>query len=146
MAIWQIWLIAALVFFIIEIFTSGIAVICFSAGALASAVAALCGASFTWQVIFFAIFTILAFIFLRPLIIKLFMKNGKSVVKTNAEAIIGRQGIVSERICDADNTGRVKIDGDDWKAVSKDRTTIEVGEKVRVLKLDSIIVTVQKIN
>lgn len=145
MSMWHIWLIAALLFFIIEIFTAGIAVICFSFGSLGAMVAAACGLGFTWQVAVFAVITLLSFIFLRPLIIRLFNKNGKGEVKTNAEAIIGRVGIVSERISDEENTGRVKIDGDDWKAVSNDKSTIEVGQKVRIVKLDSIIVTVQKI-
>ncbi len=146
MSMWHIWLIAALMFFIIEIFTAGIAVICFSFGSIGAVVSAACGANFTCQVLIFAIVSLLSFIFLRPLIIKLFGKKGKAEVKTNAEAIIGRTGIVSERICDKENTGRVKVDGDDWKAVSDDLSTIEAGQKVRIVKLDSIIVTVQRIN
>ena len=145
MEMWQIWLIVALVFFILEIFTTGIAVICFSFGAVGSCIASLLGANFTWQVVIFAVVTLLSFVFLRPLLIKLFYKKGKDEVKTNADALIGRKGIVTEAIDPVTGTGRVKVDGDDWKAVSSDEVPIELGARVEILKLDSVIVTVKKI-
>lgn len=144
MELWHVWLIVALAFFILEIFTTGVAVICFSFGAVGSCVAALCGANLTWQVIIFAIVTLLSFIFIRPMLIKLFYKKGKDDVKTNADALIGRRGIVSEAIDPATGAGRVKVDGDDWKAVSADDQPIELGARVKILKLDSVIVTVKK--
>ena len=145
MEVWHIWLIAALVFFVIEIFTTGIAVICFSSGALASMIVSLCGGNLTWQVVFFALVTLLAFVFLRPLLLKFFYKK-KDEVKTNVDALIGRRGFVSEPIDPATGGGRVKVDGDDWKAVSVDNSPIEKGAQVEILKLDSVIVTVKRVN
>ena len=86
----------------------------------------------------------LTFIFLRPVVMRFLEKQSKDV-KTNAEAIVGRRGVVSERIDAAQHTGRVAIDGDDWKAVSEDGSVIEKGQSVEIVKLDSIIVTVKKI-
>ena len=40
---WHVWIIAALLLFLIEIFTTGFAVICLSIGAVAGAVAAWAG-------------------------------------------------------------------------------------------------------
>ncbi len=145
MSAWHIWLIVALIFIVLEIFTNGIAVICFSFGALAGSIVAALGGNITWQVIFFALVTILSFIFIRPLLVKLFYKNGKHEVKTNADALIGRIGIVSEEINNGQNTGRVAVDGDDWKAVSENDEVIDKGTKVKITKLDSIIVTVKKV-
>ena len=146
MEMWHIWLIVALVFLILEIFTTGIAVICFSFGAIGSCIAALCGGNINWQVIIFAIVTLLSFIFIRPMLIKLFYKKGKNEIKTNADALIGRKGIVSEAINPATGEGRVKVDGDDWKAVSADEQPIEMGARVEILKLDSVIVTVKRLD
>ena len=75
-----------------------------------------------------------------------FLDKKPKDVKTNAEAIIGRKGVVSERIDGEQHTGRVAIDGDDWKAVSEDGAVIEKGTNVEIVKLDSIIVTVRKCN
>ena len=144
MEMYQIWLIAAIVLVIIEICTAGFGSICFALGAAFSAIAAGLGANLTWQIVVFAIVSLLTFIFLRPVVMRFLEKKSKDV-KTNAEAIIGRKGVVSERIDATQHTGRVAIDGDDWKAVSKDGSVIEKGAEVEIVKLDSIIVTVKQL-
>lgn len=145
MEVYQIWLIAAIVLVILEIATSGFGVICFAIGAGFAALAAGLGLeSVTWQIVIFAVVSLLTFIFLRPVVMRFLEKKSKDV-KTNAEAIVGRKGIVSERINATQHTGRVAIDGDDWKAASEDGSVIEKGQSVEIVKLDSIIVTVKKI-
>lgn len=143
MEMYQYWLIAAIVLVIVEICTAGFGSICFAIGAGFSALAAGLGAGFTWQIVIFAVVSLLTFIFLRPVFLRFLDKNSKDV-KTNADALIGRKGIVSERIDAAKHTGRVAIDGDDWKAVTDDGTVIEKGVEVVVVNRDSIIVTVKQ--
>ena len=41
--------------------------------------------------------------------------------------------------------GRVKIDGDDWKAQTSDGSAVEVGTKVKIEAFESIILTVKKL-
>ena len=144
MEVYQLWLVVAIILVILEILTAGFGVICFAIGAGLAALAAGLNLGVTWQIVIFAVVSLLAFVFLRPLVINFLDKKSKDV-KTNAEAIVGRNGIVSERIDAAQHTGRVAIDGDDWKAVSEDGTVIEKGETVQVVKLESIIVTVCRI-
>ena len=139
------WLIAAIVLVIIEICTAGFGALCFAIGAAFSALVSGLGGNLTWQIVVFAVVSLLTFIFLRPVVMKFLDKKSKDV-KTNAEAIIGRKGIVSERIDALQHTGRVAIDGDDWKAVSEDGSVIEKGADVEIVKLDSIIVTVRNCN
>ena len=141
---WHIWVIIALVFVIIEIFTTGFAVMCISFGCLFGALASALDWELKWQLLVFAVGTVLAFMTVRPLVYKFFY-NKKNEVKTNAEALIGRKAIVTERIEGELNPGRVKIDGDDWKAVSLDSEPIEVGMAVEVTALNSVILTVKKI-
>ena len=145
MTIWQIWLLVAAVFVVIEICTSGFAVACFSVGCVFGAILAACDLSLTWQVVAFAVGTFLAFVFIRPFVMKyLDKKTNDSGVKTNMDNIIGKTAVVTERI-EEGGYGRVKIDGDDWKAQSKDGTAIEVGEKVIIEYYESIVLTVKKL-
>ena len=144
MEVYQIWLIVAIVLAILEIATAGFGVICFAVGAGFSALAAGLGANVTWQIVIFAIVSLLTFIFLRPVVMRFLDKRSKDV-KTNADALVGRKGIVSERIDAAQHTGRVAVDGDDWKAVSENGEVIEKGTSVEIVKLDSIIVTVKQL-
>lgn len=143
MEAYQIWLIAAIALVIFEICSATFGAICFAIGAGFSALAAGLGAGVTWQIVIFAVVSLLTFIFLRPFMLK-FMDRKSKDVKTNAEAIIGRKGVVSERINAEQHTGRVAIDGDDWKAVSEDGSIIEKGASVEIVKMDSIIVTVKQ--
>jgi membrane protein implicated in regulation of membrane protease activity len=143
MEVYQIWLIAAIILVILEIATAGFGVICFAIGAGFAALFAGLGANVTWQIVIFAIVSLLTFIFLRPIVMRFLDKRSKDV-KTNADALVGRKGIVSERIDAAQHTGRVAIDGDDWKAVSENGEVIEKGVQVEIVKLDSIIVTVKQ--
>lgn len=141
---WHLWVIVALFCFILEIFTSGFAVACFSIGALAAAIVSACHCSLIWQIVSFAVFSFVAFVFIRPLILKAFFKPSVDN-RTNASALIGKRGKVSSDIDPAVGYGRVAIDGDDWKAESIDGSFIPKGTIVEVVSIDSIIITVKTI-
>ena len=145
MTIWQIWLLIAALFVVIEIFTSGFAVACFSVGCVFGAILAACELSLTWQVVAFAVGTFLAFVFIRPIVMKyLDKKTNDNGVKTNMDSIIGKTAMVTEKI-EENGFGRVKIDGDDWKAQTSDGSAVEVGTKVKIEAFESIILTVKKL-
>ena len=144
MEAWHIWVVIALVFVIVEMFTTGFAVMCISFGCLFGAAVSLFELDVKWQLLAFAVGTVLAFLTVRPLVYKFFYKKGQEV-KTNAEALVGRRAIVTERVGDEMHPGRVKVDGDDWKAISLDAEPIEVGDTVEIIAINSIIVTVKKI-
>ncbi len=144
MEIWQIWVVVALVLIIIEIFTSGFAIACLSVGCLLAAIGARIELSLAWQLGLFALGTFLGFIFVRPFVLKLMNKNAnKNNVTTNMDNLIGRKAVVTEKI-EKDGFGRVKIDGDDWKARMEDGEEAEVDEKVTIVSNESIILTVKK--
>ena len=145
MTIWQIWLLVAAVLVVIEIFTSGFAVACFSVGCVFGAILAACNLSLTWQIVAFAIGSFLAFVFIRPFVMKIIdKKTNDNGVKTNMDNIIGKIAVVTENI-EENGFGRVKIDGDDWKAQTEDGSPIEKGTKVQIVSYESIILTVKKL-
>ncbi|UKI45225.1 MAG: NfeD family protein [Porphyromonadaceae bacterium] len=53
-------------------------------------------------------------------------------MSTNIDALIGREGRVEEAIAPGES-GYVAVDGDVWKAVSRETDVIEVGEKVKIV-------------
>ena len=145
MEMYQLWLIAAIILVIVEICTAAFGSICFAIGAGLAALGAGLGLNTTWQIVVFAVVSMLTFIFLRPVVIRFLEKKSKDV-KTNADALIGRKAVVSERIDGAQHTGRVAVDGDDWKAVSTDGSVIEKGAEVEIINRYSIILTVKSLN
>jgi len=142
--LWQIWLVVAILCLIIELSSGDFFVMCFSIAALVALVAAAIGLSPTVQVITFAVASVLCLVFVRPAALR-WLHRHDSDRPSNADALIGREGRVSQAI-EAGGYGRVAIDGDDWKARTATGEALAVGTKVRVLALDSIILTVEPIN
>ncbi len=135
-----LWLAAAILLGIVEIFTATFGIICFSVGAVGAAAVSYFGLDVMWQWGIFIVVSLLAFAFVRPMLMRLLNKNE---IKTNADAIIGRKVKVTETIDAAAQTGRVAVDGDSWKAVSADGSIIEQGSVVEIVNRDSIVLTVK---
>lgn len=142
--LWLIWVIISILCLILELSSGDFFILCFAIGAAVSAIFAGCGASLTVQIILFAIVSALSLLLVRPALLKKIHKPHKERL-SNAEAMIGQTGRVSEAI-EANGYGRVAIDGDDWKARSADGSAIDKDTRVRVVKMDSIILTVKPID
>lgn len=140
--IWHIWLITGVVFFIIEIFTPSFILGSLGIGCALAAVSAYLDGTYTWQIIFFIIGALISFFTVRPLMTKYAYKSAAKI-KTNVDNLIGQYGRVSETINPVDGTGRVALDGDDWKAVSENNEVIEKGTKVEITNRESIVITVK---
>lgn len=144
MEIWIYWVIAALLLFIVEMFTTGLAVICLSIGCLGGAIAASADASIEWQLSIFAILSFIALIAVRPLLKRLFYKGGEKVA-TNASAMVGKHGVVCADITGDDEQGRVMIEGIDWRAIATDNEFLPKGTRIVVVEINSVVLTVKKI-
>ena len=142
--LWLLWMIISIVCLILELSSGDFFILCFAIGAAVSALLAGCGLSLTWQIVAFAVVSALSLLLVRPALIKKLHKPHRERL-SNAEAMIGQTGRVSEDI-EAHGYGRVAIDGDDWKARSADGSAISKDTRVRVVKMDSIIITVKPID
>lgn len=142
--IWLIWVIISLICLILELTSGDFFILCFAIGAAVAAIVAGCGLSIIWQIIIFAVVSALSLLLVRPALIRKLHKPHKERL-SNAEAMIGREGRVTEDI-ETGGYGRVAVDGDNWKAISADGTAIDTGTRVRIIKMDSIIATVEPIN
>ena len=139
---WQIWAVVAVLCLILELSSGDFFIICFSIGAVAAVIGAASGLNIYWQVGLFAAFTLLALFTVRPLALHWLHKNEPNRA-SNADALLGRTGRVTEAIKAGDN-GYVQIDGDLWKAVSD--VDIPVGTTVRVVGRESTIIRVSPLS
>jgi len=141
---WHLWVIAALVFFIVEVITpGGFLFACLGVGFLASALAAFLGLGLAWQVLAFAVISLAFFAVVRPLFLKYFA-GGSDQVRTNVEALVGRVGRITEAVEPLSNRGRVLVGGEDWRAVSAQDTPIPAGERVIVVAVDGVKLVVDR--
>lgn len=141
---WLLWTILAIVCLSLELTSGDFYVTCFAIGAFASAVAAAFDAALWVQVLVFAVVSAACIFFLRPRLSAMLHKGGHERL-SNTDAIIGRIGTVSQTI-PVGGYGRVKLDGDDWKAMSTDPDPLEVGMRVRIVGRESVIVAVESVD
>ncbi len=140
--LWLLWLVVAMALLIVELGFGDFFVTCFAVGALCAMVTSFLPVPFWLQVVIFAASSVASVYLLRPKLLKRLHATGHDR-PSNADALIGREGTLVEPIA-ANGSGYVKIDGDDWKAVTADGTAIAKGTKVRVVRMDCIIVTVER--
>lgn len=139
----QLWLVAAIVLFILEVITPGFVLANFGVAALAAGVVAWAGGGMVAQVITFCVVCLLSFVTIRPFLQKTIFRDGRRA-RTGTDALIGRMAKVSEDIPSAPDTGRVLIDGDDWRAMSLNGGPIHAGAVVRIVRVDSTTVIVSE--
>ena len=144
---WHIWVIAGVVLLIAEIFTPGFVLACFGVACLVAAVIAAFDVSLTFEVIVFCVASVVAFFAVRPLFVKRFYRSDDdAAARTNVDALVGKVGMVAERIDPSLNVGRVVLGGDNWRAVSVDGVVIEGGEKVEVVRVEGTKLFVKQIS
>jgi membrane protein implicated in regulation of membrane protease activity len=134
----------AFVFFVIAEIANGVALISvwFALASLISMFCAIGGTSFAVQLIVFVAASVVLLLLTRPFVKTL---AGKTV-PTNYELDVGKTAIVTEPIDNSVCKGRVRLDGVNWSALSEDGSQIEEGTPVRVVKVESAKLFVQKIN
>ncbi len=135
-AIMFCWLIALVVFLIIEIVTLGLTTIWFAGGALVSFVASLVGAPLVVQVILFFAVSIILLIFTRPVVQK---RLNNSREKTNVNSMVGKEGRVVETIDNFSESGRIVVNGMEWTARAvQDEVKIPVDAKVTIQEIQGV--------
>ena len=136
-----IWLVLAVVLGIIESVTVALITIWLAIGAVGAAVTAALGGNLFVQLIVFVVISGLLLFLTRPLAKKL---TSKKKVATNADRLIGEEGLVLIRIDSIENRGQVKIKGQTWSATASSDETIEPGEKVIVEKIEGVRAIVKR--
>ena len=138
------WIIAAVLFAVIEAATVALVTVWFAVGALAAAIAAQFGASILFQVgTFVVVLRAILLCVTRPVFKKISVKKPQ---RTNADRFIGEEAMVIKKIDDINNDGQVKIAGQVWSAVSEDKSPLEEGTIVKVIAIRGVKLVVEPIN
>lgn len=136
-----LWIVVFAAALIIEAASFALVSIWFAAGALGALIAAAVGAPFWLQLIIFGILAGLLLIFTRPLLKKLFPNK---FIPTNSELEVGKTAVVIEDIDNETGSGRAKLGGVNWAAVSADGEKISAGETVTVKEIRSAKLVVER--
>jgi len=130
---WILWMIAAGVLAVGEMFTLGFFAGPIAIAAVTAAIVALAGGGLALQWIVFTAVSAASMVVLRPIARR--HLHTPSQLRTGTAALVGAPAVVLERV-DRDG-GTVKLAGEVWSARSYDEANaFEPGTRVEVLKID----------
>jgi len=136
-----LWLIMALLFFMIEL--AGVSLfffLSFAVGALIAALSSFCGLELLWQFFVFLGCSAIAFVFMSII----FNPNRYTVVRTNVDMLLGKKGLVKNDIVPG-MMGQAKIGNEIWAARSLSTEIIVKGTLVEVARVQGCHVIVKTI-
>lgn len=134
-----IWLVLLIGFIMVEAATVTVVSVWFAFGALVALVAALLGAQIWLQAVLFFLVSGAVLCGVRPWVKKYFKPKQ---IRTNVDALIGTEGLVTAAIDNVHSVGQVKIGAMEWSARSSDGQKIEAGTRVRIDKVEGVKVFV----
>lgn len=131
-----IWLGITIVAAVVEAAVPALVSIWFVPGGLAALICALAGGAVWLQIALFLALSCLALVFTRPLAKRL---QKPEPVGTNADRVLGAQGVVTEDIDNLLAQGRVSVLGNSWAARSaQPQEKIPAGEQVTVERIEGV--------
>ncbi len=141
--IWWVWMAIAALFIVGEIFTQGFFLLWFGIGAAVAGVLAILGLGVGWQLGAFVVVSGVLFVVSRRFAEKVSKKQPPGI---GADRFVGLEGIVLEEIDNVKNTGRVRVQKDEWRADSETGEIIAEGEQIVVTRLDGthMVVKIRK--
>lgn len=137
-----VWLGIMIAAVVVEVCTAQMVSVWFAIGALCSFFVALAGVEQLWiQIVVFVVASAITVIVTRPLVKKLVNKRAEP---TNADMVIGKIGVVTEKIDNLASSGLVKVGGNVWTARSVDDSVIEENDKVVIKEISGVKLLVIK--
>jgi membrane protein implicated in regulation of membrane protease activity len=145
---WQIWTVIGVLLLVAEMFAPGFWLACVAIGCFVAGLVGLTPIGLTGQVIAFAVSTLASVVAIRPFLRRHFRLEAGAGVRTNVDALLGKTGVVTERI-DAGKgggarSGRVIVDGENWRGASVDGAILEPGTPVMVVQVDGTTLMVER--
>jgi membrane protein implicated in regulation of membrane protease activity len=140
---WQVWLVAALLLFVAEMLAPGFWLLSVAVGSVVAGLVSLVVPGALIPALSFAAGTLLSLVGIRPFLLQRASSHSPDI-KTNVEALVGRVGVVSERIDPGTGRGRVVVEGEDWRGTSLMDTVLEPGTRVMVVRVEGTTLYVDK--
>lgn len=135
------WLIAFILFAVVELATSmALISIWFAVGSLVALILSAFEVPLWIQLLVFILVSAILLICTRPIA----KRHAKNNIDTNLKINIGKTAKVIEDIDNSKASGRVRLDGVDWTAVSETGEVIEKGSHVTVTKIEGSKLYVKK--
>ena len=130
-----IWIIAIVVFGVLEAVTYQLVSIWFAIGAVGGLIARLLGFDFAVQMTVFLAFAALSLCCLRPVSMKWLKPK---IIKTNVDALSGKEILITQTVDNINGSGKGKINGMTWTVRSADNSVIEKDSLAVIERIEGV--------
>ena len=132
-----LWLALLILSAVLECLVTKAIFLCFVPSALVAMILAFAGVLGYVQIAFFAVLTLVAFLFLRPFVRKSFAQTPAGAF--SVEDAVGMHTTVVERLDNLAGRGAVTVNGMEWAARTlSDEIVIEEGSKVEIIGVEGV--------
>lgn len=131
----MLWIILAIVFLAVEFGTVALISLWFVGGSIAALAVCLLGGPLWLQVLVFGLISLALLLLVRPFL-KKYIDPKK--VRTNVDAMRGRQAVLLETVDNLAATGSLELSGVVWTARSADGSVIPAGTVVTVQGVEGV--------
>ncbi|MDD5924396.1 MAG: NfeD family protein [Clostridia bacterium] len=135
------WLAVIVFMAICEFITTQLVSIWFVIGAICALVTSLITDNVFVQAGVFLVVTLVTLIATRPIVKKM---KGFQKTETNSDRVIGKTADVILEVNNMLGQGQVNVEGAVWSARSDNGEVLEVGTKVRILRIEGVKLIVEK--
>lgn len=135
MSLGLIWIIAIVVFAVLELATYQLVSVWFTIGAVGGIIAYYLGYGFNVQMAVFLILSVLALISLRPLSVRKLKAKG---LKTNIDSLAGQEILITKTVDNKKGEGEGKLNGMTWTVRSADGAVIPENNSAVVEKIEGV--------
>ncbi len=129
------WIVAIIIFSLVEASTAGLVSIWFAIGSLAALISSYFTDLILVQAIVFFLISLLSFALLRKFALKVIKKSQK---ETDIGRLIGKDILITQTVDNINNTGMAKINDVEWKVRSLSGNIINEGQIATVEKIDGV--------
>jgi membrane protein implicated in regulation of membrane protease activity len=139
------WLVAMVIFLILEMATISLVSIWFVGGSLAAFLVSFAVRKPWIEVLVFLGVSLALLFLIRPLARKFSVKK-KDQIRSGAQALVGKRAVVTEQIDNLHATGSVQVNGQYWSAKClDDEEKIEKDSVVIIREVDGVRLVVEKL-
>ena len=135
----MLWIILAIVFLAVEFGTVALISLWFVGGSVAALAVCLLGGPLWLQVLIFGLVSLALLLMVRPFL-KKYIDPKK--VRTNVDAMRGKQAVLIETVDNLAATGSLELSGVVWTARSADGSVIPAGTVVNIQGVEGVKVLV----
>jgi membrane protein implicated in regulation of membrane protease activity len=139
---WWAWMIVAALFIVGEIFTAGFFLLPIGIGAAIAGLIALLGGGTVWQLAVFVVASLILFLISRRFAERVSKEQPPGI---GADRFIGEECVVLEDVDNLHDTGRVRMEKEEWRAKSDTDAILKVGMLVTVVRLSGTHLVVKPI-